>query len=449
MSIEEYLDRLTAQLRCRKAREPVREELRQHMEDQAAAFLADGMEADQAQEAAVREMGDPVEVGNELDRIHRPKMAWKLIALIGVLGIVGYLVQYFLRARFLGTAAEAAVSPGKELALLILGFAVMTGVCFLDYSRFAKRPGLLSVALYGALLAGKACFGTMVNGSEKWISLGPVSVDLSLVLFLLVPLYAAVLYSWRGQGYGAVVKGALWMLPAVWLAFQCPSMYASLVLFFSGLIVLIAAVAKGWFRVSKRKTLGVLIGTVVATPLLLGAMVFLRGGYQAARITAMLDPEGSPSYQLMMIRNLLAGSKWVGSADVLSTEAAGVFAENCVGEYILTFVVSYYGILAGGVLVGLIVWLLIRLYRISVRQKNELGQMMGIGCASVLTLQVALYLMENAGRVLMGVYCPFLTYGGSGILVDSCLFGLVLSVYRYENVLPVSRPPVRGTSRVW
>ena len=70
MRAEEYLTILTDQIWCRMAREDVRKELLCHIEDQKAAFLSE------AEEAAVREMGDPVETGNELDRIHRPKMAW-------------------------------------------------------------------------------------------------------------------------------------------------------------------------------------------------------------------------------------------------------------------------------------------------------------------------------------------------------------------------------------
>lgn len=449
MSIEEYLDRLTEQLRCRKAREPVREEIRQHLEDQTAAFMADGMGEQEAKEAAVREMGDPIEVGNELDRIHRPKMAWRLMGLIVSLGIGGYLVQYFLQARFLGDAAASAGNPGKQMAFLLLGFGIMTGVCFLDYSWFGKRAGLLSAVLYGLLLAGKLCFGTMLNGSQRWISVGSFSIDISMFLFLLVPLYGAVLYSWRGQGYGAVAKGCLWMLPAIWLALKCPSMYAGLVLMFSSLTVLTAAVGKGWFQVSKRKTLGALWGTAALAPVVIGVLAVRRGGYQAARLAAILDPGSNPDYLGNIIRGLLADSKWVGAADALSTEAAGAFAQDLVGEYILTFVISYYGILAGIVAVGLIVWLLIRLYRVSVKQRNQLGQIMGIGCASVLTFQVALYLMGNAGTLLMGAYCPFLTNGGSGMAVDFCLFGLVLSVYRYENVLTERRSPAGRTSRVW
>lgn len=119
MRSEEYLTILTEQIRCRMAREDVRKELLCHIEDQKAAFLSEGMEAAEAEEAAVREMGDPVETGNELDRIHRPKMAWGMIALIAVLSIVGYLAQYLLQEKWIAAGGTGMVMTYMMLGLLL------------------------------------------------------------------------------------------------------------------------------------------------------------------------------------------------------------------------------------------------------------------------------------------------------------------------------------------
>ena len=113
MRAEEYLTILTDQIRCRMAREDVRKELLCHIEDQKAAFLSEGMEA------AVREMGDPVETGNELDRIHRPKMAWGMIALIAVLSIVGYLAQCLLQEKWIAAGGTGMVMTYMMLGLLL------------------------------------------------------------------------------------------------------------------------------------------------------------------------------------------------------------------------------------------------------------------------------------------------------------------------------------------
>lgn len=213
MRAEEYLTILTEQIRCRMARGAVREEFLCHIEDQKAAFLSEGMEQAEAEEAAVREMGDPVETGNELDRIHRPKMAWGMIALIAVLSIVGYLVQYLLQEKWIAAGGEGGAGPSGSIPYMIAGLAVMIGVCLADYTRIAVRARELLILMFLFFAVGPIFFSVSVNGSMNWIEIPLAGTfTLSYVQFLTVPLYAAVLYRYRGQGYSALLKAVLWML---------------------------------------------------------------------------------------------------------------------------------------------------------------------------------------------------------------------------------------------
>ena len=79
MSVEEYLSTLKDQIRDKNAKDMVAAEYLCHIEDQATAFQNAGMERDQALLKAVEEMGDPVDAGNSLDRIHRPHMEWRFL----------------------------------------------------------------------------------------------------------------------------------------------------------------------------------------------------------------------------------------------------------------------------------------------------------------------------------------------------------------------------------
>ena len=59
----------------------------------------------------------------------------------------------------------------------------------------------------------------------------------------------------------------------------------------------------------------------------------------------------------------------------------------------------------------------------------------------MLLIQLALYVLANTGIgtfsvLLSGVYCPFLSYGGTACLVTYILLGILLSVYRWQQVLP-------------
>lgn len=87
--MDEYLKTLLEQIRCRKARPYIRQELKNHMEDQIETNIHAGMDYESAEKEAVKAMGDPVETGISLDRIHKPQIAWKLLFMIALISEIG------------------------------------------------------------------------------------------------------------------------------------------------------------------------------------------------------------------------------------------------------------------------------------------------------------------------------------------------------------------------
>ena len=93
MKTDEYLELVTEQIRSRIARDPIREELYVHMLDQKEAYMDEGMSEEEAERETIQGMGNPVKIGEEFDRIHRPQMPWRMICLIILISLVGYLLQ--------------------------------------------------------------------------------------------------------------------------------------------------------------------------------------------------------------------------------------------------------------------------------------------------------------------------------------------------------------------
>ena len=118
MKKEEYLHIVTDQIRCKKARPDVKTELEAHIMDQMEDYRNEGMEEQEAMERAILEMGDPVEVGVELDRIHRPKMSWEILLLVGILGGIGVFLQFAL-----WRGGNATAQPNRQLMFHIAGFS--------------------------------------------------------------------------------------------------------------------------------------------------------------------------------------------------------------------------------------------------------------------------------------------------------------------------------------
>ena len=69
MEMHEYLDLLTGQIRNKKAGASVAKEIKSHMEDQAQVYMEQGMGQEEALAEAVRQMGNPVEVGIDMDPV--------------------------------------------------------------------------------------------------------------------------------------------------------------------------------------------------------------------------------------------------------------------------------------------------------------------------------------------------------------------------------------------
>lgn len=85
MEIYRWVETALAQMRFPPDRNAVRQELWDHMLDRREVFLAQGMNMDEAEAEAARVMGDPVETGRLLNRIHRPWLGWLWQASRGLL----------------------------------------------------------------------------------------------------------------------------------------------------------------------------------------------------------------------------------------------------------------------------------------------------------------------------------------------------------------------------
>lgn len=439
MKREEYLTLLTEQIRCRMARPGIEAEISDHIEDQTRVYMSEGMERQEAEEAAVRDMGDPVDVGVELDKVHRPSMPWGMIGLILVLSIAGYLFQWMIQRRIFAENGDTFFNPSRQFMLVTVGIVLMIVICFADYTRIADRARELFLLLVVGSAVGTFLFGLQINSLRQWIWMpGGGALNVPLFLMLTVPLYAAILYRYRGQGGIVLLKAVLWMMPVGLLALDCWSLWMGVMLLISYVVVLAAAVWRNWFRLNRKVSMGILAGAAVLLPIAAIAWNVLLKDYQKVRLLLMFRPQDvyftgkdptDVSYMTEAVRTMLDGSRALGeSTSVLS----GDRIPN-PSELILTQIAAYYGVLVAAVITGLLIFLFLRFLRVSLKQRNQLGLLMGTGCAVIFLIQIAVYILNNLGLTYLGSFCPFLGYGGTGGLVMYILLGVMLSICRYKN----------------
>lgn len=439
MEMHEYVDILTGQMRSRKAGKMVAEEMYAHLEDQALAYEEAGMDPESAGEEAVRQMGDPVEVGAALDRIHRPRMDYKMLLAVIVLSMIGLFLSY----RGLHPADYGETGFLEEISsmfssvrcvIVLAGIICMTAVCLLDYTLF-YRYALLFFWLFVAF----AWIGGRLFPEEH----GGYTY-LGQYIYLFLPLYGAMLYRLRGHGYRVLLCCAGFMISLV-IAIA-PFFYIGYAFRFgaAALFMTSLAVGRGWFK-GKKKWMQVLTWGIPAAAVLLWVIKTLQTNtYRANRIRGLLhmqsEATGYYEYYVDSIREVLGRLQWFGAADggelwksFMDTAAAANGSNN------LLYLFVSKGILTG--ILVLIIYLLCWLYllRISLRQKNELGKLVGFGCTVLLGMEAFDYVFVSFGILFpSNSVMPFLQSGQAGTIVYYFLVGILLSIYRYQDILPVN-----------
>lgn len=438
--MEEYLEKLLSQIRCKKARPYIADEIRSHIEDQMKDNIAGGMTEKEAENNAVADMGDPVAVGISLDRIHKPKIAWKLIAIVGVLSLLGILIQWSISGHIQESSlvlAENGMTGGMGFVLsVILGFAVMCGLYFLDYTTIAKFSKFIGVFIIAMGILGNMGFwGTYVNG-KYFIGIGSLRILSTTFMMLYIPVYGAILYKYRGGGAASLFKAVAWMLIPVFVMFKTPNIVGTTIMMVSMMIQLSAAIIKGWFKVPIKRTFAIVwavFGVLPVISLFLMYALHLLAVYQEVRIRAWLTGSGDASYLINVLRSFSRDTALIGSS---GKELAGTIPA-LDSDYIFSYIINSYGSIAGVLIIAILAVLILFVFSACVKQKNELGMIMGFGCGMILLLNTVINILGAVGVIPpASSFLPFLSAGRSNILLCYALIGIILSIYRYKDVYP-------------
>lgn len=426
---EDYLELMKDQIRCRKAKNMVTEEIDHHIEDQKASYMKEGNDENIAIVKALEQMGDPIEVGKQLDKIHKPRMEWRILLLVLTLCCFGVFAQLSIENSIDESKISYSIDVGRHIFFIVAGILLMITVYFFDYSMIGKYPK----TIWFLLLAGfflYAPFGVRVNGQLPY---------LYAYGMLFIPVYGGILYAFRKKGNVGIIKCLLFSLTASVIELQFvaqSSVYLGLIL--SSLIMLSAAVMKNWFGTSKRIAMVIIWGWI---PIAYVVMIISGNGilrqYQIERIRSMiktiLNPElYEKGYQMNAVRQAISHAKLIGgSTDFTIGHLSGIN-----NDYILTYIIGKWGMAAGILIIGLFILFIARMIYISWQQKNYLGMFVGLGCSLVFAVQGSVYILSNLGfQLIAQVNLPFVSYGGISLFINFIVLGIMLSVFRNTNIM--------------
>ena len=436
MRLDEYLDTVSEQIRYKKIRSTVVKELENHILDQAEAYEACGAFPEEAVERAVREMGDPVETGVSLDRIHKPQMSWGIVIGIGLISLLS--IGLFYVTDILSLSASYYYPWEKQAIFSFAGFLLMLLVYRMDYSLLGKLGWKPAVLFLTAMITGLLLLRRPINGAYRFFLIGSFCVSIPEAMLLYIPLFGAALYSFRGDGYKVLLKISPLILIPCCLLWITPSIITAGILFVSLVFLFLFAVWKGWYQISKKLILGTSIGGLMIMPFILLGYIFIFGeDYQIARLESFFGPAGSHDYIMKIAEHMRMSSSLIGSSEYAVDYLINGPTTNFLTDYVLVSMCSIYGIFLTIAIVAGLLLIVMKIFHISIKQKNQLGMIIGTGCGIAFFIKMASSILINLQIIpYFSVSMPFLSYGSSNTFVSYMLLGLVLSIYRYKNILP-------------
>ena len=417
--INKFLETICEQIRWKKTHNMVCEEIRSHIIDQKNAFIAEGLDENVAIDRAIEEMGDPVLIGTELDRTHRPKTEWNIILLTGIMVLFGFVIR-FIASREPNTPFMLE----RSLVSTLIGIGCMAGLYFIDFTILGKYPK--------SIFTGLTIF-TIISMFLVPIIRGQFTI-IPFILLLFPTAMAGIIYNMRTKGYlGIILSGVLFIFP-LFISYMMPNL--SLVILTSSifLTLITMAILKGWFNVNKLYgILLVYIPTIFAAGI--GFFKLILNSYQRERLLSIIYPLRDPmghGYIAAKMADMLKGAKFIGRGTL---EMNSYILPGTHTDYILSYLIHRLGWISFIVVIGVISLFILRSFRQCHKQKSILGKLVSTAVLITFTMEVIFYIISNLGFPLLNSTLPFISYSGMSTIINMSLIGIMLSVFKSGDIV--------------
>lgn len=317
----------------------------------------------------------------------------------------------------------------KQFGFTVLGLFLMLVATRFDY-RWLRQSWIIYGAVLLAIVLLLAVFGFgSVNGARRWIRFGGFSFQPSEFAKIALPLFLAYFFGKREFEMSSLPKTllpcAIVVLPLLGLVFIQPDLGTTIVLAaMFGAMYFAAGANWRHFAIAGAAFLIGVLGALVLVP------------WRMKRMLAFLDPWADPEnsgYQV--IQSLLAvGSGGIWGAGFAQGQQKIHYLPYAHSDFIFAIVCEEFG-LVGALLI--LLGFAVILWRGTVAAFNapdRFGKLLGIGLVTGITVQ-AFFNMSVVVGILptKGIPLPFISYGGSSIVVTLLAMGLLLNISQYSG----------------
>jgi cell division protein FtsW len=366
------------------------------------------------------------------------RSGWALLALV-----VALLLVIGLMMVLSASSVEALRSYGgawvffrKQATWVAIGTAAMVATACFDYRRWRTLAGpaviVSGLLLMAVLVPG---VGIRVSGSTRWLGWGWFTIQPSEMAKLALLLFVAALLADRSDRMhlSRVTLRPVLAIAGVLtgLVLLQPDMGTALVMMLITVVLLFVA----GIPLIRMASLG-----AIATA---GAFVVAMGaGYRRNRMQSFMDPWADASHTgYQVAQSLVAlGTGNIAGVGLGASRAKWGFLPNAHTDFIFAIVGEELGLLGTLLVVGLFVAFTVLGIRVALRAPDRFGTLLAAG----ITTWIAGQAVVNMGAVtgvmpVTGIPLPFLSFGGSALVVTMAAVGILLNVARRSDVASSSR----------
>lgn len=307
----------------------------------------------------------------------------------------------------------------RQAAFLLVGFPVMLVVSRLDY-RLLRRfgPHLMLGALF--LLVLVLIVGQEINGAQRWIRVGPIGIQPSETAKVTLTIFLAGTLARQGEQVRRFRTGFLPVIVLAGLTMLLVLLERDL-----GTVILMGMLTLIMLFIAGTRLSYVAAAAMAGVPL--AWQQILAVDYRRNRMEQFLAGDGYQVHQAMI--GIGSGGAW-GLGLGKGRQKLGFLPENHT-DFVLATVGEELGWCGIVLVIGLLALLVWRGLVIAERAQDRFGTYLAAGLSCLFGLQA----LVNMGVVLemipaKGITLPFLSYGGSSLLTNLGIIGLLLSVSR-------------------
>ncbi|BFH61563.1 putative lipid II flippase FtsW [Paenibacillus azoreducens] len=329
----------------------------------------------------------------------------------------------------------------KQFLWAMFGTIVMFVAMNIHYSKYKKL--FVPMFFITVILLVLVRFTSGINGARSWLQIAGLGIQPTELAKITIILYLSALISKKGERFRDLRTGYIPVMVIVGfvagLIMMQPDLGSTMILVATSAVIIYAGGA------SLKHMLGSAVLLVLGASLVLGANYLIKSvthsdepkaqstDYKIGRITAWIDPFEDPDdtgYNLIQSLTAIGNGQLTGTGFGKSIQKLN-YIKNPYNDFIFPVMAEEFGFIGTSLFLIVYIYFIWRGILISLRCPDPFGTLVGVGIMGLFAIQA----FVNIGGVsqtipLTGVTLPFISYGGSSLLIMMFAMGIMLSISR-------------------